>query len=127
MNPQPAVRAPLFVEGGNAELQGLRLHPVAGETVGSESGGNLPADDALVAVVGNMRPMLKVESTKAPKPRAWKEISKTGAELLKITTKLEKPATPTKPRRTWSKKTGRRLPTYDHTETATVSGSSWRS
>jgi valyl-tRNA synthetase len=93
MNLSPAVRAPLFVEGGNAELQGFAPYiQLLAKLSEVNLVTTLPADDAPVAVVGNMRLMLKVEIDKgAETARLNKEISKTEAELLKVTTKLEKP------------------------------------
>ena len=93
MNLSPAVRAPLFVEGGNAELQGFAPYiQLLAKLSEVNLVATLPADDAPVAVVGNMRLMLKVEIDKAAETaRLNKEISKTEAELLKVTTKLEKP------------------------------------
>ncbi|MGL5986393.1 MAG: class I tRNA ligase family protein, partial [Burkholderiales bacterium] len=93
MNLSPAVRAPLFVEGGNAELQGFAPYiQLLAKLSDVNLVATLPADDAPVAVVGNMRLMLKVEIDKAAETaRLNKEISKTEAELLKVTTKLEKP------------------------------------
>ena len=93
MNLSPAVRAPLFVEGGNAELQGFAPYiQLLAKLSEVNLVATLPADDAPVAVVGNMRLMLKVEIDKgAETARLNKEITKAEAELLKITTKLEKP------------------------------------
>jgi valyl-tRNA synthetase len=93
MNLSPAVRAPLFVEGGNAELQGFAPYiQLLAKLSEVNLVATLPADDAPVAVVGNMRLMLKVEIDKgAETARLNKEITKTEAELLKVTTKLEKP------------------------------------
>lgn len=89
----PAVKAPLFIETGDATVADFvpYLKLLARLTEGSIVAA-LPEDDAPVAISGDARLMLKVEVDKAAETaRLTKEQGKAEAELAKLTAKLEKP------------------------------------
>ncbi|QJQ52384.1 valyl-tRNA synthetase [Vitreoscilla sp. C1] len=92
MNLGPAVKAPLFIEGG-AEL-GIYLPylPMMARLSDVTLVETLPEDDAPVAVALGARMMLKVEIDKAAETdRLNKEQEKVQKALDKLTAKLEKP------------------------------------
>ena len=88
----PAVKAPLFIEGG-AELDiCLRYLPMMARLSDVMRVDTLPEDDAPVAVAYGARLMLKVEVDKAAETaRLSKEQEKLQKALDKLTAKLEKP------------------------------------
>ena len=92
MNLGPAVKAPLFIEGG-AELDiCLRYLPMMARLSDVMRVDTLPEDDAPVAVAYGARLMLKVEVDKAAETaRLSKEQEKLQKALDKLTAKLEKP------------------------------------
>ena len=92
MNLGPAVKAPLFIEGG-AELDiCLRYLPMMARLSDVKRVDVLPEDDAPVAVAYGARLMLKVEVDKAAETaRLSKEQEKLQKALDKLTAKLEKP------------------------------------
>ena len=92
MNLGPAVKAPLFIEGG-AELDiCLRYLPMMARLSDVMRVDALPEDDAPVAVAYGARLMLKVEVDKAAETaRLSKEQEKLQKALDKLTAKLEKP------------------------------------
>ena len=92
MNLGPAVKAPLFIEGG-AELDiCLRYLPMMARLSDVMRVDALPEDDAPVAVAYGARLMLKVEVDKAAETaRLSKEQEKLQKALDKLTVKLEKP------------------------------------
>ena len=92
MNLGPAVKAPLFIEGG-AELDiCLRYLPMMARLSDVMRVDALPEDDAPVAVAYGARLMLKVEVDKAAETaRLSKEQEKLQKALDKLISKLEKP------------------------------------
>lgn len=92
MNLGPAVKAPLLIEGASADSQFLPYLKLLARLSDATIVEVLPADDAPVAISGDMRLMLKVEIDKAAETaRLTKELGKLDADLAKLTAKLEKP------------------------------------
>jgi valyl-tRNA synthetase len=91
MSISPAQRVPLVASGDKAELEGFApALKVLGKLSEIEIvSGELPQADAPVAIVGDIRIMLKVEvDIAAEKERLSKEITRLETEITKANTKL---------------------------------------
>jgi valyl-tRNA synthetase len=91
MNVSPAQRVPLFASGNQEELTQFAPYlKVLGKLSDVEIvAGELPSENAPVAVVGNMRLMLHIEvDVAAEKERLTKEIVRVETEIAKANAKL---------------------------------------
>ena len=88
----PAVKAPLLIEGNEAHHEFLPYLKPLTKLSDATVVATLPEKDAPIAVVGDLRLMLKVDIDRdAEKVRLAREREKVAAELAKLTARLEKP------------------------------------